>query len=65
MVFSFHVSLTLRFVFLPNKIEVIVSIGSIPVQLCSITPGLYKEASEKRRVEKGYLHCSADVTNLG
>ena len=29
------------------------------------TPDFYKEASETPRVEKGYLHCSADVTNLG
>ena len=29
------------------------------------TPGLYKETSEKRGVEQGYLRCSADVTNQG
>lgn len=29
------------------------------------TPDFYKEASETPRVENGYLHCSADVTNLG
>ena len=31
----------------------------------STTPDFYKEAPETPRVEKGYLHCSADVTNLG
>ena len=29
------------------------------------TPDFCKEASATPRVEKGYLHCSADVTNLG
>ena len=31
----------------------------------STTLDLYKEASEKRRVDQGYLRCLAEVTNQG